>query len=379
MKLFDRSSKNVVASWFWTVDRTMLLLIAALIGYGIVLVAAASPAVASRIGLSEQHFFLKHIIFLILSVSGMIFISFLSPRGLWRVAILVMGAGLVAMILIPFIGMEIKGAQRWIHLPFISLQPSELVKPALAIIAARLMAMQKEKEGFPGEIYAALLYAFIVMLLMAQPDFGMTFVVTCIVMSQIFMAGFRFKYLIYVAVGGVVALVLVYSSFDHVQSRVDRFFDPASGNTYQVDKSLESFRHGGVLGTGPGQGTVKLNLPDAHADFIFAVSGEELGLVFTLPLVGLYLFLLLHGFRKMEESEDLFAILAVGGLLTMVGVQAFIHMGSALHILPAKGMTLPFISYGGTSLLSVGFAMGAVLSLTRHKTRTGIVSKRASR
>jgi len=379
MEFLARTDKSLLGTWFWTVDRTMLLLISLLIGYGIVLVAAASPAVALRIGLSEHHFFVRHMIVLVIAVAGMLFVSFLSPRGLWRLATLIMVAGIFALFLIPFIGMEIKGAQRWIHLPGISLQPSELVKPAFAIIAARLMAMQKEKENFPGELYAAGIYLMIVFLLMMQPDFGMTFVVTCIVMAQIFMAGFRFKYLIYVAVAGVLSLFLVYNSFGHVQSRIDRFLDPSSGSTYQVDKSLESFRNGGVLGTGPGQGTVKLNLPDAHADFIFAVSGEELGLIFTLPLVGVYLFILLHGFRKMEDSEDLFSILACGGLLTMLGLQALIHMGSSLHILPAKGMTLPFISYGGTSLLSVGFAMGAVLSLTRHKNRERIVSKRASR
>ena len=379
MEFLSRTDKGIFATWFWTVDRTMLFLAGMLIAYGVVLVAAASPSVAMRIGLSENHFFIRHIVILFIATSGMLFVSFLSPKGLWRLATLIMGAGVLAMILIPFIGMEIKGAQRWIHLPGISLQPSELVKPAFAIIAARLIAMQKEKENFPGEVYAVGLYAVIVMLLMMQPDFGMTFVITCIAVAQIFMAGFRFKYLIFVGVAGILALFIVYNSFDHVQSRIDRFLDPTSGNTYQVDKSLESFRQGGVLGAGPGQGKVKLTLPDAHADFIFAVSGEELGFLFTLILVGIYLFIILHGFKKLEESEDMFSILACGGLLTMVGLQALIHMGSSLHILPAKGMTLPFISYGGTSLLSIGFTMGAVLSLTRHKTRKGIVSKKAYR
>ncbi|MGB1077258.1 MAG: FtsW/RodA/SpoVE family cell cycle protein [Bdellovibrionales bacterium] len=241
------------------------------------------------------------------------------------------------------------------------------------------MTTSKEKENFPGEVYAIGLYAVIVMLLMMQPDFGMTFVITCIAITQIFMAGFRFKYLIIVGVAGVVALFIVYNSFSHVQSRIDRFLDPSSGNTYQVDKSLESFKSGGLLGVGPGQGTVKLRLPDAHADFIFAVSGEELGFIFTIILAGIYLFIVLHGFKKIENSEDMFSILACGGLLTMIGLQALIHMGSSLHILPAKGMTLPFISYGGTSLLSVGFTMGAVLSLTRYKARKRIVSKKVHR
>ncbi len=379
MSFLSRTDKSLIGSWFWTVDRTMLMAVFILIGYGAVLVAAASPSVATRIGLPEHHFLFRHLVILVVSVAGMIFVSFLSPKGLWRLATVVLGAGIFAMVLIPFVGMEIKGAQRWIHIPGLSLQPSELVKPAFAIVAARFISMQKEKENFPGEMYAAILFAVIVVLLMMQPDFGMTFVVTCIAVSQIFLAGCRFKYLIYVGIAGVTALLVVYSSFGHVQSRIDRFLDPESGNNYQVEKSLESFKQGGIMGVGPGQGTVKLSLPDAHADFIFAVSGEELGFLFTVLLAGIYLFIVMHGFRKMEDSEDMFSILACGGILTMFGLQAFIHMGSSLHLLPAKGMTLPFISYGGTSLLSIGFAMGAVLSLTRHKKRTGIVSKRTHR
>ncbi len=379
MSFLSRTDKNVLSTWFWTVDRTMLVFVSILMAYGVMLVAAASPAVAVRIGLHENHFLVRHVVVLLIAVVGMIFTSFLSPKGLWRLATLILGAGLFAMILIPFVGMDIKGAQRWIHLLGLSLQPSELVKPAFAIVAARLMAMQKEKEHFPGELYAAGLFAIIVLLLMMQPDFGMSFVITSMIIAQIFLAGCRFKYLISVGVLGIVALLIVYSSFDHVRSRIDRFLDPSTGSTYQVDKSLESFRQGGFMGAGPGQGTVKLHLPDAHADFIFAVSGEELGFVFTLLLAGIYLLIVIHGLRKMEESEDMFSILACGGILTMIGLQALIHMGSSLHILPAKGMTLPFISYGGTSLLSIGFAMGAVLSLTRHKKRARIVSRRVSR
>lgn len=377
MTFFSRTDGGVLSNWFWTIDRTMLLFVACLVAYSLVLVSAASPAVAVRIGLPETHFLVRHIVIMVVSLVGMIFISFLSPKGLWRLSSIIMVLGIFSLFLIPFIGMEIKGAQRWIHLPGISLQPSELVKPAFAIIVARLISLQKENVTFPGELWAMALYVLIVLLLMMQPDFGMTFVVTCVAMTQIFLAGFRFKYLVFVLIGGVVALFLVYSSFDHVQSRVDRFLNPQSGDNFQVERSLESFRAGGVMGQGPGQGEVKLRLPDAHADFIFAVSGEELGFIFTLVLSLLYLLIVLHGLRKTLESENLFVILSCGGLLAMIGLQAIIHMGSALHVLPAKGMTLPFISYGGTSLLSVGFTMGAVLSLTRDKKRQAIVKARS--
>ncbi len=377
MSFLSRTDRSLLGTWFWTVDRTMLSLVGVLMIYGIVLVAAASPSVALRIGLSENYFLIHHIVILFIAFPFMIFMSFLSPKGLWRIASFILVLGLFAMALLPFIGMEIKGAHRWIHVFGFSFQPSEFVKPAFAIVVARLISLQKEKENIPGELYAVGLFGLVVLLLMMQPDFGMTFVVTCIFGVQIFLAGCRFKYLMLVGVISVFALFVVYNSFDHVQHRIDGFLNPASGNTYQVDKSLESFREGVFIGVGPGQGTVKLTLPDAHADFIFAVSGEELGFLFTFLLAGVYLSIVMHGFRKIEESEDMFSILACGGILTMIGLQALIHMGSSLHLLPAKGMTLPFISYGGTSLLSIGFAIGAVLSLTRHKKQTRIVRKKS--
>ena len=371
----SRTDRSFFSNWLWTIDKGLLLGISALILFGIVLVAAASPAVALRIGLAENHFFLRHLVFLMPATALMLLVSMLGPRNLWRLSTLVFIGGSVAMVLVPLMGMEIKGAQRWLHIGGFSLQPSELVKPAFAIAAAWLMARQKEKELFPGDFYAAGLYAIFTGLLLMQPDFGMTVVVTCIFAAQIFLAGLRFRYLVFVFAAGAMLLLSAYMSFGHVQSRIDRFLKPESGDTFQIERSLQSFQHGGVFGTGPGQGVVKNRLPDAHADFIFAVSGEELGFIMTLVLVGLFAFVVLRGLRHAMESEDMFAILACGGLLTMVGLQAFIHMGSSLHLLPTKGMTLPYISYGGTSLLSIGFAFGAVLSLTRVRRRSRIVKK----
>ncbi|MAM35109.1 MAG: cell division protein FtsW [Micavibrio sp.] len=376
MKLLSRTDRSLIGQWLWTVDKGMLFLIGGLVLYGLVLVAGASPSVALRIGLTENHFLIRHIIVLVPAIILMTIVSMLTPRNLWRLSTLIFLGGIFAMLLVPFIGMDIKGAQRWIHLFGFSLQPSEMVKPAFAVVAAWLMARQKERSDFAGDFYAAGLYAIFVALLLMQPDFGMTMVVTCIFAVQIFLAGLRFRYLVIVFLAGLGLLVSAYYGFDHVQSRIDRFLNPEAGSTYQVDKSMESFRNGGVFGTGPGQGSVKLNLPDAHADFIFAVSGEELGFVLTVILAGLFLFILLRGFNHLMESEDMFSILACGGLLAMIGLQALVHMGSSLHLLPAKGMTLPFISYGGTSLLSIGFTFGAVLSLTRHKMRSGIVKNK---
>lgn len=370
--LFSRTDKSRIAEWWWTVDRSMLAALFAIIGFGVMLVTAASPAVANRIDVTEGHFILKHMIFLFPSVLLMIGLSFCQPKMIWRIATLVLAGSLFLMFLVPFVGAETKGAQRWISLGFFSVQPSEFIKPAFAIIAAWLISRQKETPTFKGYIYCMGLFLVIITLLLQQPDFGMTFVLTCMFMAQVFLAGLPFRYLFVFLLIGLAGLALVYSSFDHVKSRIDRFLSPAAGENYQVERSLEAFQSGGLWGTGPGQGAVKMSIPDSHADFIFAVGGEELGVFFITILILIYGFVVLRGFKNLQDSHDLFVILACGGLLSMFALQAFVHMGSNVHLLPTKGMTLPFISYGGSSLLSMGFAMGAVLSLTRRKARRTI-------
>lgn len=366
---FSRTDDSLFAQWWWTVDRAILAAFCALIIFGIVLVTAASPAVAERIGLDSYHFLIRHIAVLVPSVALLIGMSLMQHRMVWRASVIILAVSLACMCLVLVGGMEIKGAQRWLHLPGFSLQPSEFVKPSFAIVAAWLIAYQKTHQGFPANKICAGLFLVIIALLMLQPDLGMTMVITSILAAQIFLAGLPFRYLIVVGVGAVVFLLAVYMSFSHVQSRIDRFLNPDSGDSYQVEKSLEAFRNGGVLGTGPGQGEVKMRLPDAHADFIFSVAGEELGLPFTLIILGIYLFILRRGFSKLMKADDMFIVLAAGGLLVMLGLQAFIHMGSALQLLPAKGMTMPFISYGGSSLLSTGLGMGMLLALLRRHAR----------
>ena len=272
-----------------------------------------------------------------------------------------------------FMGVEIKGATRWISVGPLSLQPSEFVKPAFAVVSAWLFSRQHAARGagqfFPGYPLAIVLFLAVIGVLMMQPDFGMTFVCTAIWFAEFFLAGLPIVFVLGLAVMGVGGLVGAYFVFPHIASRIDRFLDPASGDTYQVDRSLEAFINGGLTGTGPGQGTVKLSLPDAHADFIFAVAGEELGLAATLAIVALFGFIVLRGFTRAMKDTDLFVVLAVGGLLTQFGLQALVHMGSSLHLLPAKGMTLPFISDGGSSLLALGIGTGMALALTRTRFR----------
>lgn len=372
MTLFSRTDQTVLGRWWWTVDRGLLAVFLALAGIGVVLVAAASPPVAERIGLDQYHFVKRHMILLVPSLSMMLGLSLLGIKHIRRTAFILLIASLFAMVGVLIFGMEIKGAQRWLHLPGFSLQPSEFAKPAFIVTAAWLMAKGRDRPEFPGMWIAAGLYAVVAGLLLLQPDFGMTFVVTCCFLAMIVLAGLPLRIVAGLGVLALLASVLAYFTFAHVQSRIDRFLDPAAGDSYQVEKSLEAFANGGLIGTGPGQGTVKLSLPDAHADFIFSVAGEELGFVFILILISLYGYVLVRGFNRIMDSDNMFVILGAGGLLTMFGLQTLIHMGSALHLLPAKGMTLPLVSYGGSSLLAISIATGMLLALTRKKARAGI-------
>jgi len=369
--VFARTDQSVIGRWWWTVDRWTLVALAILIGFGALLVTAASPPVAERIHLPTFYFVEHQAVMLVPTLAVMIAVSLLGPRGVRRLALAVFVPFYALTALTLVAGVEIKGATRWVSLGPLSLQPSEFLKPAFAVVSAWLFARQHAARAvggfFPGYPLAVLLYLSVVGVLMLQPDFGMTFVCTAIWFAEFFLAGLPILFVLALAVLAIGGLVGAYFVFPHIASRIDRFLDPASGDTYQVDRSLEAFVHGGLTGTGPGQGTVKLSLPDAHADFIFAVAGEELGLAATLAIVVLFGFVVLRGFARALRDLDLFVVLAVGGLFTQFGLQALIHMGSSLHLLPAKGMTLPFISYGGSSLLALGLGTGMALALTRTR------------
>ena len=372
MTRLSRRDQSLLGQWWWTVDRPLLGAFLGLMAAGLVLVAAASPPVAAELGLPSSHFVVRHIVYLIPALIGMVITSMLARRWLWRLATCVFIINLVLMMLIPFIGAEIKGAQRWLHIAGFSLQPSEFIKPAFVILAAWLLHKQMESPHFPGVIIAATLYLVVITLLLLQPDLGMSFMVTLVFAGQIFLAGLRFRYLLVFAALGLGAVCAVYAGFAHVQQRIDRFLDPAAGQSYQVAKAMKAFESGGLIGKGPGQGTVKMHLPDSHADFIFAVAGEEMGFIAVALLIAGFSFVILRGLVLVSRRSDLFAMLGAGGLLVMFGLQAFIHMGSALHLLPPKGMTLPFISYGGSSLLAIAWTAGMILGLTRRPTRQSI-------
>jgi len=366
----SRSDDSVLGRWWWTVDRWTLLAVGTLIGFGYIMMLAASPAVAERIHQSRDVFILKQVVFLALAGLTVVGVSLLSPRGVRRLALVGCLAALALTAATLFMGVEIKGARRWISVPGMTVQPSEFLKPCFAVISAWLLSEGQRVRHFPGMLLAGLVFALIAILLKSQPDMGMLAVVAAVFFTQLFIGGLNVV-MVGVGAGGLVgAAVAAYAFFPHVRSRVTRFMDPSSGDSYQVNTALEAFGNGGLLGRGPGEGRVKDVLPDAHADFVFAVVGEEFGMVVCLILLALFGFIVLRGLLRLLAEQDLFIVLASCGLVTSFGLQAFVNMGSSLHLIPTKGMTLPFVSYGGSSVLAVALGIGMLLALTRRRART---------
>ena len=374
MNTFARTDRSVMGLWWWTVDRWTLVALILLMCIGALLVLAASPAVATHLKLDSFYLVRHHFALLLPTAFIMLGVSLMTPVGVRRLAVIGLLLALALTALTLFAGGEIKGARRWIDLAGLSIQPSEFVKPCFAVVAAWMFAEQHGKRRLPGNMIAIALYLIIVALLMSQPDFGMTFVVSITWFAQFVLAGLPLIWIGGMMVAGVGGIVGAYFLFPHVASRIDGFLDPAGGDTYQVDRSLEAFVNGGLYGVGPGEGTVKQVLPDAHSDFVFAVAGEEFGLIACLLIVVLFGFVVLRGYVKLLRETNLFVLLAAAGIITDFGLQAIINMASTLHLMPTKGMTLPFISYGGSSLLALALAMGMFLSLTRRRSGDGALT-----
>jgi len=371
MTPIPRTDTSMLGRWWWTVDHLTLGAIGALILFGVILTMAASPPVALRIGHDEMYFVRRQLTILPVAIMAIVAVSLMTPAQIRLLALAVFAGSLVLLVMTLLVGSEVKGAQRWLNIGGFSLQVSEFVKPSFAVVAAWLFAREARKGAIPPAAVCVVLYVAVAALLMAQPDVGQTVVVTSVWLAQFFLAGLSLW-----LVGGLVAIAVLgftsaYFLLPHVARRIDSFLDPSQGDSYQINRSLDAFRNGGLFGLGPGEGQVKNSLPDAHADFIFAVAGEELGMILTLVIVGLFGFVVLRGFARAFLEKNLFLLLAVAGLLTQFGLQALINMGSTLQLLPTKGMTLPFISYGGSSLLATGLGIGMVLALTRRRVGGG--------
>jgi cell division protein FtsW len=362
----SRLDKSPVATWWWTIDRWFLAAFLSLMGLGIVLSFAASPAVAERIGLDSFHFATRQIIFTVPALGVMLAVSFLESRQIRRMALAMLCIMLVLMVVVLYIGVEVKGARRWVSLAGLSIQPSEFLKPAFVIVCAWLFAEHKRQPDIPGNLFAMLLLALVISLLVAQPDLGQTMLVLGTWGVMFFMAGLPWMWIIALGAAGVGGVFAAYTVFPHVAGRIDRFMT-GEGDTFQVDMGREALINGGWFGVGPGEGTIKRVIPDSHADFVFSVAGEEFGLIMCFFIMSIFAFIVLRGLSTALKEQDDFTRYAVGGLVTVFGLQSVINMAVNLQLMPAKGMTLPFISYGGSSQIAIAISMGMVLALTRRR------------
>ena len=353
--------------WWRTTDRLFFTLVMLVMAVGAVLVMAASPAIADRHNLPAFYFAQRQLIFMGLGVIILTALSFLPPLTIRRIAVIGFTAMLLFMILVLLFGAEVKGARRWIDFGFFSLQPSEWMKPFFVVLVARVLSRIQNPKPLINYRAPVLLYLVVVTLLLLQPDVGMTIAISMVFGAQLFLAGLPVRYVVIAALVGVGSLFAAYHGFHHVRERIDGFMKPEQSENYQVEKSIEAFESGGLFGRGPGEGVVKHSLPDSHTDFIFSVAGEEFGIVVCILIVILYATLVIRGFWRVYQQNDRFIILATAGLLTIFGFQAFVNMGVAVRLLPAKGMTLPFISYGGSSMIGSAITIGMVLALTRRQ------------
>jgi cell division protein FtsW len=366
--LISRKDRGALARWWFTIDLPLLSSVLLLMAIGVLISMAASPPVAERIGLDSFHFFRSQLFYLFFAVIGLVVVSFFDAIWVRRSALMIFAGSLLLMLAAQKFGPEIKGAHRWINIGPLSLQPSEFAKPSFVAVAAWFLADRTRRPDMPGHFIAFGAAVGFLGLLILQPDFGQTALVTMTFGAMLLVYGISWIYVLGFAGLTLVGMGLAYTLVSHVASRVDRFLHPDKGDTFQVDTAVEAFNNGGLLGAGPGGGNAKWTLPDAHTDFAFAVVGEEFGLIACLALMLLFFFVIIRVLKRAKSETEPFSALAMVGLVTMFGFQACINMGVNVALLPAKGMTLPFISYGGSSLLGTALAMGFILALGRNQT-----------
>lgn len=370
--MLSREERNPLSDWWWTVDRPLLGAIIGLMLCGVILSLAASPPVATRIGLDPFHFFNRHVLFLLPSFVVLVGVSFLSPRQIRRSALLILFVSLTLIVVTLAVGPEVKGSRRWITLLGVNIQASEAAKPAFVVVAAWLFSESARRPDMPATTMALVLLLTLVSLLVMEPDFGQTMLILMVWGALFFIAGMRMIWVAGLAGAAAAGLFGAYLLVPHVAGRIKRFMNPASGDTFQVDTAMEAFSNGGWFGLGPGEGIAKRSLPDSHTDFVFAVAAEEFGIVLCLALVTLFAFIVIRTLSRAYATEDSFARFGASGLAILMGVQAAINISVNLQLIPAKGMTLPFISYGGSSMVSLAYGVGMMLALTRQRPRIEI-------
>ena len=373
--MMSRAETSPIANWWWTIDRWILAPIGMLMVLGLVLTMAGSPPEAERLGRSAFYFVNRQVAYLAISAVLMIATSFLSPRFVRRGALIVYLVGMALIVLALFYGVEVKGARRWI----LGVQPSEFVKPAFIVLAAWAFSEGGRRRDMPGNTLAIFLLVCTIGPLMLQPDFGQTMLLSMVWAALFFAAGLHWMWVAGIGGIGLTGAFFAYQFVPHVRARIEKFIEPASGaspgDTFQVDTAMESFMSGGWFGKGPGEGTLKRVLPDSHTDFILAVTGEEFGVIVCLCIVALFCFIVLRGLSSAMRNEDSFCRFASAGLVMLFGLQSAINMAVNVHLMPAKGMTLPFISYGGSSLISLALTMGFLIAVTRKRPKSQIMSR----
>ena len=372
--MISRAQRTPIGEWWWTVDRLTLAAIGALMLAGVVLSLAASPPVAARLGLDPFYFVNRHILYLLPAIPVMLGVSFLNPRQIRRLSLFIFIVSILMVAATPYFGPEIKGARRWLVLLGLNIQPSEFLKPSFVILVAWLFGESAKRPDMPANALSLALLLTVVALLVVQPDFGQTMLVALVWSALFFMAGMRVVWVAGIAGIAGIGLLSAYYTVPHVARRIQRFLDPASGDTFNIDIATESFMRGGWFGKGPGEGTVKRLLPESHTDFVFAVAAEELGIALCLALVALFAFIVIRMLIRAIRNDDPFTRFAAAGLTILFATQSAINMAVNLHLIPAKGMTLPFISYGGSSMISLAYAMGMLLALTREQPRAEIMA-----
>ncbi len=381
--MFSRAEKTPLAEWWWSIDKELLGALIMLLAIGVVLSFGASPAVAERIGVDEWHFVIRHAMFAALAVPVMIATSLLSQRQARMAALGVLIVMVIMLWATLRFGTEIKGARRWLSLAGQSLQPSEFVKPAFAVIGAWLFSEYMIHRNVPGRLIATGIMMTIVGALLLQPDIGQTALVLATWAVLLFFSGISWWIIFGLAGAGGGLLVGAYVFFPHFARRIDTFLNPdGGGNTYQIDRALQSLMEGGWFGRGPGESMAKKLIPDAHADYVFSAAAGEFGILFCMGLVGLIGFIVVRALIAAQRQTSLFARLAASTIAVQFAMQSGINLAVNLNLIPPKGMTLPFVSYGGTSMIAVAFGMGLMLALTRTKPEermaTGLPSYRSA-
>lgn len=362
----SRADESVLGRWWWSVDRTTLLLVCFLIVIGLFMSITASPAVTQHTSKGMFTFVQKHILFLPLAIGLLLFISAMSVRTTRILAFVAMGVSLALLVAVLLVGSEFNGSRRWIDFGFFTLQPTELAKPCFAVVSAWLLSRQRSHPETRGAIVALVLYIAVMVLLLLQTDLSQSGLITAIFFAQLFLLGVSLWWFVVLIPAGLGVVGFAYLTVPYVYSRVNGFFWGGADDKYQVEKSIAAFKNGNWFGRGPGEGIQKDALPDAHTDFILAVVGEEFGLFACLVVVGILLIIIMRGVFRASYARSLFILLAIGGLLTQFGTQAFINMSTTLGMMIPTGMTLPFISYGGSSLIGMGLTVGFLLSLSRR-------------